>query len=258
MSTYSPSPAFQNAASYLSNVSSLSNISTAIKLELYGLYKYLTVSPKPNTSQPSLFYIQERAKWDAWSAAGKTHEDRGVEAEKRYLEIARDLGWTEGFPTIPGFAEQSHMQSEKTTGFSEDDWDDESSGLGSNHGGNAGGGMAASVSAMAPPPLDKQDAKSLHGLALLNNIPDLTSYLEAHPGVDINEFDQHGYTALHLACDRGNTAIVELLLRRGADCSLQDSDDFTALELANVAGHDDIVALIEKAHKEGKFIVDTA
>ena len=32
---------------------------------------------------------------------------------------------------------------------------------------------------------------------------------------------------------------------------LQDPDEFTALELANIAGHDNIVALLEKANQAG-------
>lgn len=76
-----------------------------------------------------------------------------------------------------------------------------------------------------------------------------------------------GYTALHLACDRGNLAVVELLLKHGADRTLkascplmwfpricaqlyliQDPDELTALELAETCGHDEIV----KALKAGQ------
>lgn len=185
--------------------------------------------------------MTERAKWDAWSAASKTHEDR-KEAEKRYLEIARGLGWTLGVAAVPTSVDQSRKQSDETTKFSDDIWDFETNGSESNSGdgGNGGVGMATSVSAMAPPPLDEQDAKSLHGLAVANNVLGLSSYLDACPGININNLDEHvctclfpsllplfycsllqGYTALHLACDRGNAAAVELLLRRGADWNLK-------------------------------------
>ncbi|KAH9937194.1 ankyrin repeat-containing domain protein [Fomitopsis serialis] len=76
MSIYAPSPAFENAASYLSKASSLSSVSNTIKLELYGLYKYLTVSHAPNTSRPQ-----------------QDHGERASEAEARYIAIARELGW---------------------------------------------------------------------------------------------------------------------------------------------------------------------
>jgi len=197
MSTYNPSPAFQKAASYLSNESSLSKVPTAIKLELYGLFKYLTVSPAPNAPRPSIFDMTGRAKWDAWSVAGKAHEDHGEEAEKRYLQLARDLGWTEG-ASLPAPAEQAHLYGDKVGDYGT------SESRPSSGDGSGAGGMGTSVSAMVPPALDEQDSKSLHGLAVTNNVSGLCSYLDAHPSVDINKLDEHGYTALHLACDRGS------------------------------------------------------
>ena len=74
-----------------------------------------------------------------------------------------------------------------------------------------------------------------------------------------------GYTALHLACDRGNLATVKVLLKHGADqtlkashsfmhrwcicaqkCSVQDQDELTALELAETCSHDEIVKVLKK------------
>lgn len=73
-----------------------------------------------------------------------------------------------------------------------------------------------------------------------------------------------GYTALHLACDRGNLAVVEVLLKHDVDqtlkvscsfmccsytcaqkCSIQDQDELTALELAETSGHDEIVRVLK-------------
>ena len=73
-----------------------------------------------------------------------------------------------------------------------------------------------------------------------------------------------GYTPLHLACDRGNLAVVEVLLKHGADRNLkasrsfiyhsrvcahrhpmQDPDELTALELAETCGHEDIANLLK-------------
>ena len=76
---------------------------------------------------------------------------------------------------------------------------------------------------------------------------------------------KQGYTALHLAADRGNVATVEFLLKKGADKTLkvsamldfyfyclflkttQETDGYTAMDLATIAQQDDIVVLLERA-----------
>lgn len=132
-----------------------------------------------------------RAKWDAWSGASKTYADRGVEAEKRYLDIAQNLGWTEGGSTLlPGPDSTSHSRSDGAECLSGNIWDEESS-SGSNSGKGVGSGMGTSVSAMAPPLPDEKDAGTIHGLALSNNTSGLSSFLQAHQNADINEFDEH-------------------------------------------------------------------
>jgi hypothetical protein len=135
-----------------------------------------------------------RAKWDAWISASNAYGDHREKAEKRYLEMARELGWTEGVASS-GLQNQSYTESDKVTGLTEDSWtsDDES---GSNRG---GGGMGTSVSAMAPPPSDDQDARSFHGLAVANKASELSSYLDASPG-DINKLDEHVRYDCFCAC----------------------------------------------------------
>ncbi|KDQ63498.1 hypothetical protein JAAARDRAFT_120214 [Jaapia argillacea MUCL 33604] len=239
-SEYTPSLAFHNAAAYLSNASSLSKVSNDTKLELYGLFKCLTVSSSPNSSRPSIFDFTGRAKWDAWSSAGKTFGNRLVDAEARYLEIAASLGWRDQpIATPPSLGKKGEEEEEI-------DWDDESPPQNRGTGaGGGGGGMGATVSSVAPPPLG-EDADTVHGIALSGDVAELKGFLDAHPEVDLNERDEFGYTPLHLACDRGNTIMVQELLRKGVDQNVKDADEFTAIELARVAGHEDIVAILEK------------
>lgn len=176
-----------------------------------------------------------RAKWDAWSAASQKYGTRVEAAEQRYLVIAMDLGWKEG-TLVSGPPEPQTSMDTSAEGSSEDIENSDTSPSSA-----SGGGMGLSVSAMAPPPLDEQDAKTLHGLAISNNAAGLAAHLNAHPDISVDEFDEHvrpwcpciydcltgwmlqGYTPLHLACDRGNSVAVELLLSRGADRSLQVS-----------------------------------
>ncbi|KAK1973600.1 ankyrin repeat-containing domain protein, partial [Colletotrichum cereale] len=56
-----------------------------------------------------------------------------------------------------------------------------------------------------------------------------------------------GRTALHRAVSSGNESIVDLLLRQGANASLQDESGKTPLHLAAECGRKEIVArLLEK------------
>ena len=129
--------------------------------------------------------MTSRAKWDAWNAAGKAYQDNNAQAEKGYLEIAKALGWNEGLTA------GSRFKPEPKDDPLDDIWDDSESDSSSS--GGVGGGMGVSVSrAIAvDSSLDKEDASSLHGLTLANNVPAMLSYLMSHPDADINGLDQH-------------------------------------------------------------------
>ncbi|KAF8078707.1 acyl CoA binding protein-domain-containing protein [Lyophyllum atratum] len=221
MHVHSPSSQFHAAASYLSTAPS--QVSTTTKLELYGLFKHVTVSPMPSSSRPSIFDMTGRAKWDAWSSAGEKYTT-GQEAEYRYLEIARSLGWTE--KTV---IEQQPRPEQSDLG---NIWDDESQ----PRSGGASGGMGGSVSTMTP--LLEEADTSIHGMAVSDDFKSLSELLEKHPETDVNGHDEFGYTPLHLACDRGNLPVVKLLLSKGANPNIKDPDGLSASELARIAGHE--------------------
>ncbi|KAF8807305.1 ankyrin [Phlegmacium glaucopus] len=233
-----PSQSFQNAASYLSSSPSLSKVSSAAKLELYGLFKYITSSKMPSTDRPSIFDLTGRAKWDAWAATGKQYQDP-AEAEKRYLEIAQTLGWTRS-------TTETQVQNVPSSSASEGAWDDDDDNDTPEASNSGGGGLGWSVSVMMPPPSTID--KSIHGLALSNDVLGLTTLLEQRPETELDALDEFGYTPLHLACDRGNIDIVRLLLKKGADHSLKDSDNLSPIELAKEAGQSEIEAILSSIH----------
>lgn len=58
-------------------------------------------------------------------------------------------------------------------------------------------------------------------------------------GVDANQTDDEGYSALQAAAENDHLAVVKLLVSHGADVHYKT--EFTALQLAELAGNADIV-----------------
>jgi len=100
--------------------------------------------------------------------------------------------------------------------------------------------MGVFVSTMSAP--KDEDLDTVHGLAIAGDAQKLAEMLIADPSLDLNRKDEYvsissvwitglrlnvtfgqGYTALHLACDRGNLAVVELLLKHGVNRALKAS-----------------------------------
>ncbi|KAL1748506.1 acyl CoA binding protein-domain-containing protein [Schizophyllum fasciatum] len=238
-----PSADFDAAAAYLSNAPSLAKVSTAVKLELYGLFKCATAGSAPGTSRPSLFDMTGRAKWDAWAEWGRKYPSAEA-AQARYVERARELGWDGALPEVKeeeGDAQQgkSAKARGKEARKAEDDIWDDSDDEGAKRKG--GGGLGVGVSRVAPPEGEVEDG--LHGYAVANDAERIAAYLDAHAGEGVDAKDEYGFTPLHLATDRGNVEAVKTLLARGADAQCKDPDGLTAVELAEEAGHQDIKAL---------------
>ena len=67
-------------------------------------------------------------------------------------------------------------------------------------------------------------------------------------GARVNHQDDEGFSPLLYAAytDRGDTAVVELLLKNGADKRLKDKNGRTARDAAKLMGHEAIVKLLEE------------
>jgi len=61
-------------------------------------------------------------------------------------------------------------------------------------------------------------------------------------GADVNATQRHGWTPLHGAAQNGSLASVERLLAAGADPAARNDDGTSAIDLAQAAGHEAIVA----------------
>jgi hypothetical protein len=122
-----------------------------------------------------------RAKWDAWSSAGKTYADRRADAEQRYLNIAQELGWAPG-PIAKDTAQEEILP--------EDVWDEDLGVSVSRSSGSGQGGMGTFVSALPPPGDDDTEAQTLHALAIQGDTNKVIQYLEKNPLLNINQRDE--------------------------------------------------------------------
>ncbi|XP_036604221.1 kinase D-interacting substrate of 220 kDa isoform X5 [Trichosurus vulpecula] len=76
------------------------------------------------------------------------------------------------------------------------------------------------------------------------NIPGLRAFLEKCK--DVDERNECGQTPLMLAAENGNLEIVKELIKNGANCNLEDVDNWTALISAAKEGH---VAIVKELLK---------
>lgn len=242
----STSAAFESAVAYLSSYRG--GTSQTTMLELYGLFKYVKVAPSPTTSRPGLLDFAGKAKWDAWSNTGKRYKT-SQEAQDRYIEIATSLGWQETVAKEATTTEESTLAATTSSatrqssggGVStdeEDIWDKDEGPK------RSGGGLGVAVSALSKPLDPGRLDTSLHDVVLKGDAGRLRTMLELDPTINLDEVDEYGYTPLHLASDRGHLEVVRLLLERGANKTIKDADEFTPQELAEIAGKDDIAALL--------------
>ena len=84
-------------------------------------------------------------------------------------------------------------------------------------------------------------------VSVLGNNPKITELLLEY-GADVNYKDEHHYTALMWAAQRGYYKITEILLKHNADVTPTDKAGWTALDLAKREGHSRIVELLH-THK---------
>lgn len=150
---------------------------------MYAIFKFLTASPTPNTPKPSIFDFTGKAKWDAWATAGKTYQERPADAESRYLEIARNLGWSEGKEAE---VETPANVGNSTANEEEDIWDSDSE-VKARKGESAIMGRITSTMVVE----DDETSSALSNIAIAGDVDGLQSYLEVHPDVDVNARDEN-------------------------------------------------------------------
>ena len=94
-------------------------------------------------------------------------------------------------------------------------------------------------------PLPKDDEElhlpELVYWATLGNVEQVEQLLSE--GTDPNQTDDEGYSALQAAAENDHLTVVKLLVSNGADVAYQG--EYTAIQLAEMAEHHDVVAYLK-------------
>ncbi|SCV70090.1 BQ2448_1484 [Microbotryum intermedium] len=247
--------AFTSCTSYVQALPNTLDNST--KLHLYALYKIAISSPYPSTPRPGIWDFTSRAKWDAWNELGRKDvafsmggEESRTNAREAYLEQGTRLGWRpetgvqelewEGLQVPEGEGVQSLASASASGGSSSQ----------RREGSGAGSGMVKVSTMLSQEDLKNKDIPKspLHELALDGDASKLEVYLKerSKENLNVDEFDSYGFTPIHLATDRGHLNLVKILLQYGANKHLRDQDGNTPLQLAEIAGHDELLVLLQE------------
>ncbi|KAG5487723.1 hypothetical protein LSCM1_08088 [Leishmania martiniquensis] len=95
------------------------------------------------------------------------------------------------------------------------------------------------------PQLRDVEGHTLMHWAAYRNSPAMCQYLLEHWGYSADAQDSRGRTPLVWAAREGFSEVMELLLSRGADRHLSDSDGWTALQHARARSHPEAVYVLE-------------
>jgi ankyrin repeat protein len=92
-----------------------------------------------------------------------------------------------------------------------------------------------------------RSAPRLLRIAARNGHRDLVEEILSWQTTDISaRDDDSGYTSLHEAAARGHAAVVEILLRHGANPNAQTGEGSTAWDLADMGCHEDVMDILER------------
>jgi len=193
-------------------------------LQFYAFYKQLTVGALDTSTQsrPQFYKIQERAKFDAWSALGTMSKEQAMQS---YIDLLTTL----------------------TPEWSEDSADDRKASTGN---------FGISVSRPKNEAIIDDSEKSIEDFIREGNVNKLKELLTSVDPSELNTLDDNGLGLIHWASDRGNLEILQTILStKGINVNLKDNEGQTALFYASSCGHKNCVQLLLN-HGVDKDILD--
>lgn len=184
------------------------NIDTSTMLRLYGLYKQATQGVC-NIPKPGLFSFAARQKWESWNSLGTMSL---TDAKSNYIDLVNSLSVNQ---------KEVANSAQKTSTF----------------------GVAVSCMVNLEQDLDDCD-KTIFDWLKEGNMEKVSSMLEVNPSL-IAQLDETQMGLVHWAADRGDSAMIELLVKKGVDVDTTDGDGQTPLHYAFACGHEECVKLLE-------------
>lgn len=184
----------------------------------YGLYKQATIGDC-NTKRPGFFQMVAKAKWDSWNQHKGTSS---IDAMSQYIKLLTKF--------IPNWLESSKK----------DAW------------------VSVSTHAVPGENLIPDEEKLITDYIKAGDLEmflTLLKFVVRDNANGVNELDETGLGLIHWAADRNQLQILrELLLIPTQNINLQDSDGLTALHYAASCGHKDVVQLLLSKGIDGSLL----
>lgn len=223
---------FLSASSFLPTIVGKLDRSTLI--EFYALYKQATCGPAKPSDRPSFFDAKGKLKYDAWLKLGEMSKEAAMEEYVAKM-VRMNLGWNPSRqmssqcfgirPSRPAAIDEPSEGDFESAGerelllwFTAAKADDETT--------------IMEIFSRRPELLNCTDRHlgmtALHW-AIDSGCDKVINFLISN-GVDVNVVDPEGNTPLHFAAYCCRQAAAEILIAKGADRSVRNSDGQTAAD----------------------------
>ena len=227
----------------------IKHLTNGDKLLLYALYKQIVdgnAPPKMIHSRTNWNIMAEKAKYDAWI---------------RMRDIPIDAAIDHYVTAVAHFCSAVPLQPKSNCGDKDDDFDEDDTITSYSESSDVVMEAVFAPATVSRPGIenggidydenDKTDVRNggaengnnislevqlLHAVGR-NSLESVQNILNQAMVVNVNYSDETGQTALHLAADKGNTEVVQLLLKSGGNVNAADHDGISVLQAAVIAGH---------------------
>jgi len=212
------------------------------QLMLYGLYKQANGGNASDSTEPSRLNLVSYKKYSSWK---KFHNMPRHFAMMKYVEVVEhfvELGQSEIGAGGAGKVSVEEMMDQNDIDYGDEssvDLSESSEERGKerdqNHNVSGEISFGAKQSTLGGVSIPHYEGEMNFMQAA--SVGDATSLKQCiHSDADVNERDESGQSALHMAADNGSIKCVHILLRAGADPNASDNDGISVLEAAVIGG----------------------